>query len=86
MEIFNYHIYDVYYLTVKNMVWPDIDVAELLNMSVKQYHNLLIQYGATINYREGRAYDGYFTSLSDIQKLIDYLNEKYGVALKLIGG
>jgi len=60
----------------------DLSIANKINLHIYNYQRELKQFGAIQNSNREK----YFQSSKKCQKCCDYLNEKYGMMLKLIKG
>lgn len=63
-------------------------IARKIGISIYEYETLLFQYKAILITRKfcnEEHQEFYFHKESDCQKFCDYLNEKYGIILKLVG-
>lgn len=77
----NNKYYFVYFNKGDNTIHVnDNSMAELLDMTLKEYTTLTLSYGTIYMCNEL-----VFTNSSDAQKFADYLNDKYLVILKLSG-
>lgn len=70
------------YSIVYNNHWHDYKIANILNLTLFDYHTELRRFNfkTFINYKKVT-----FQNEEDAQKVANYLNEKYGVILKLQG-
>lgn len=71
-----------YFVSYKDHCW-DKEIAELLCINIREYQHLMMTFGADYIWSW---YDVGFYNKNNAQNAVDYLNEKYGVMLKLEGG
>jgi hypothetical protein len=70
-----------YYITITEPYFlNDKDIAEKLNLSLEEYQKILESFGAC-----KETLEMFFHDKLDCQNALDYLNEKYGVLLALLG-
>lgn len=82
-DIFNDYYYYISYFSGKNALTWDNQIARLLDMNTKTYRNLLISFGAEPGVTKQS--DVKFYNEDNAKNAVEYLNEKYGVLLKLKG-
>jgi len=59
----------------------DKSISNEIGISLKKYHGILKKFNAIPTYRN----EHYLYNFDDAEKCCEYLNEKYGVLLKLMG-
>lgn len=58
----------------------DKQIAEILNLDIKAYEKILQHFNGEKNYLMHK-----FSDVRDANRALNYLNDKYGVLLKLMG-
>ena len=81
MDIFNFgHCRHGYYIKLYNLLSDD-EIAEKLGITYNQYKKILKKYNA---YYSEKCDEYFFSDRSDALECINYLDEKYGLIIKLI--
>lgn len=72
----------MYYITINSSdIIYDFEICEYLNIPLEEYQNEIIKFNGYV-----KDDDIYFHSKEDCQNAFNYVNEKYGVLLVLLGG
>jgi len=73
---------EYYFILYKDYCW-DEEITKLLHMDVEEYRRLLVSFGAEPG--ATKQSDVKFYNENYAKDAVEYLNEKYGVMLKLEG-
>lgn len=79
-QLFNHEWYKIHFYNNGKEISGDFEIAGLLNMTLGEYEDIKILYGA-----EKCVVSIIFTTQDKAQKFVDYLNETYLIILRLIG-